>query len=190
MRRGSAPTLVPSALVVDLSPSQRRVRCGSVTHNPCRCFELPAKLINLVLVAKNIRGKEGKVVKDCSLVNIQGLQPGVCVVERELWPELRDHEGWPLIYTISVREGIGWGYRLLESTGQQNPCTHDWWSAVGFFAREVEDCWREQKCQAFPRGWLLGNLDLMLKVIWHHVVRLLLKRWSLGLLQDFANQCR
>jgi len=40
-------------------------------------LNLPAKLTNLVLVGQEIRGKEREVVKDCSQVNIPGLQPGV-----------------------------------------------------------------------------------------------------------------
>ena len=42
---------------------------------------------------------------------------------RERWPQLRDLEGSPLIYTGFVQEGMGGGVGCRKE-GQKNQCTH------------------------------------------------------------------
>ena len=72
-------------LVVDFSPGQRWVGSsdvaeGSVAHDPCIRSELPAELTYVILICKEVRGEERKVVKNCLKIKIPRLQPGVKTV--------------------------------------------------------------------------------------------------------------
>lgn len=89
-------------MVIYFAPRQRwvgssHVAEGSVIHDQCRCSKLSAELTYLILICKEVRGKEREAVKDCLKINIPGLQPSMKTIHppfaRGLCPMLRDLEG-------------------------------------------------------------------------------------------------
>ena len=53
---------------------------SSIVNYSCRRSILPVELTDLVLIGQKVRSKEREVMKDCSQINIPGLQPEVMFI--------------------------------------------------------------------------------------------------------------